>query len=150
MGGALPWLFSSLIIRAVGRAAGLIVQEVRQQFHIPGIMEGKVRPDYARVIGISTTAAQKELIPLAILCLLIPIVIGLVFQVEALGGFLAGIILSGQLLAVFMAIAGGAVMPLVMGAVNDAFGISAAMLVPFLSCLYILLLGLRSSREAQV
>jgi K(+)-stimulated pyrophosphate-energized sodium pump len=108
LGGALPWLFSSLIIRAVGRAAGLIVREVRQQFHIPGIMEGKKRPDYARVIGISTTAAQKELIPLAILCMLIPIVVGLIFQVEALGGFLAGIILSGQLLAVFMANAGGA------------------------------------------
>ena len=108
LGGALPWLFSSLIIRAVGRAAGLIVEEVRQQFHIPGIMEGKIRPDYARVIGISTTAAQKELIPLAVLCMLTPILIGLIFQVEALGGFLAGIILSGQLLAVFMANAGGA------------------------------------------
>jgi K(+)-stimulated pyrophosphate-energized sodium pump len=108
LGGALPWLFSSLIIRAVGRAAGLIVEEVRQQFHIPGIMEGKARPDYARVIGISTGAAQKELIPLAVLCMLTPIVVGLIFQVEALGGFLAGIILSGQLLAVFMANAGGA------------------------------------------
>jgi K(+)-stimulated pyrophosphate-energized sodium pump len=108
LGGALPWLFSSLIIRSVGRAAGLIVEEVRRQFHIPGLMEGKVRPDYARVVGISTAAAQKELIPLAILCVLTPIVIGLVFQVEALGGFLAGIILSGQLLAVFMANSGGA------------------------------------------
>jgi K(+)-stimulated pyrophosphate-energized sodium pump len=108
LGGALPWLFSSLIIRAVGRAAGLIVEEVRQQFHIPGIMEGRIRPDYARVIGISTAAAQKELIPLAVLCMLTPIVVGLIFQVEALGGFLAGIILSGQLLAVFMANAGGA------------------------------------------
>jgi K(+)-stimulated pyrophosphate-energized sodium pump len=98
LGGALPWLFSSLIIRSVSRAAGLIVEEVRRQFHIPGIMEGKVRPDYARVVGISTAAAQKELIPLAVLCVLIPIVIGLVFQVEAPGGFLAGIILSGQLL----------------------------------------------------
>jgi len=108
LGGALPWLFGSLIIRAVSRAAGLIVEEVRRQFHIPGLMEGKVQPDYARVVGISTAAAQKELIPLAILCVLLPIVIGFVFQVEALGGFLAGIILSGQLLAVFMANSGGA------------------------------------------
>jgi K(+)-stimulated pyrophosphate-energized sodium pump len=108
LGGALPWLFGSLIIRSVGRAAGLIVEEVRRQFHIPGLMEGKVRPDYARVVGISTAAAQKELIPLATLCVLTPIVIGLVFRVEALGGFLAGVILSGQLLAVFMANSGGA------------------------------------------
>jgi K(+)-stimulated pyrophosphate-energized sodium pump len=108
LGGALPWLFSSLIIRSVSRAASLIVEEVRRQFHIPGLMEGKVKPDYARVVGISTAAAQKELIPLAILCVLTPIVIGLIFQVEALGGFLAGIILSGQLLAVFMANSGGA------------------------------------------
>jgi K(+)-stimulated pyrophosphate-energized sodium pump len=84
------------------------VEEVRRQFHIPGLMEGKVKPDYARVVGISTAAAQKELIPLAIICVLTPIVIGLIFQVEALGGFLAGIILSGQLLAVFMANSGGA------------------------------------------
>jgi K(+)-stimulated pyrophosphate-energized sodium pump len=108
LGGALPWLFGSLIIRSVSRAASLIVEEVRRQFHIPGLMEGKVKPDYARVVGISTAAAQKELIPLAILCVLTPIIIGLIFQVEALGGFLAGIILSGQLLAVFMANSGGA------------------------------------------
>ena len=63
LGGALPWLFSSLSIRAVTRAAGLIVEEVRRQFRIPGLMEGKVQPDYARVVGISTEAAQKELIP---------------------------------------------------------------------------------------
>jgi K(+)-stimulated pyrophosphate-energized sodium pump len=108
LGGALPWLFGSLIIRSVSRAASLIVEEVRRQFHIPGLMEGKVRPDYARVVGISTAAAQKELIPLATLCVLTPIVIGLIFKAEALGGFLAGIILSGQLLAVFMANSGGA------------------------------------------
>jgi K(+)-stimulated pyrophosphate-energized sodium pump len=71
-------------------------------------MEGKVKPDYARVVGISTTAAQKELIPLAIISVLTPIAVGLILHVEALGGFLAGIILSGQLLAVFMANAGGA------------------------------------------
>jgi K(+)-stimulated pyrophosphate-energized sodium pump len=108
LGGALPWLFSSLSIRAVSRAAGLIVEEVRAQFRIPGIMEGKVVPDYARVVGISTGAAQKELVPLALISVLTPLAVGLILQVEALGGFLAGIILSGQLLAVFMANAGGA------------------------------------------
>jgi K(+)-stimulated pyrophosphate-energized sodium pump len=108
LGGALPWLFSSLSIKAVTRAAGLIVEEVRRQFRIPGIMEGTVQPDYARAVGISTTAAQKELIPLATIAVLMPLVIGLILGVEALGGFLAGIILSGQLLAVFMANTGGA------------------------------------------
>jgi K(+)-stimulated pyrophosphate-energized sodium pump len=108
LGGALPWLFSSLSIKAVSRAAGLIVEEVRRQFKIPGMMEGKVKPDYARAVGISTAAAQKELIPLAMISVLMPIAVGLILQVEALGGFLAGIILSGQLLAVFMANAGGA------------------------------------------
>jgi K(+)-stimulated pyrophosphate-energized sodium pump len=107
-GGALPWLFSSLSIRAVSRAAGKIVEEVRRQFKIPGIMEGTKQPDYAEVVGISTASAQKELIPLATISVLMPLVIGLVLQVEALGGFLAGIILSGQLLAVFMSNAGGA------------------------------------------
>lgn len=108
LGGALPWLFSSLSIRAVSRAAGMIVDEVRRQFKIPGIMEGTVKPDYAQVVGISTASAQKELIPLATISVLMPLVVGLVLQVEALGGFLAGIILSGQLLAVFMSNAGGA------------------------------------------
>ena len=108
LGGALPWLFSSLSIKAVTRAAGLIVEEVRRQFKIPGLMEGKVQPDYARVVGISTTAAQKELIPLAAISVLLPLAVGLILQVEALGGFLAGIIMSGQLLAVFMANTGGA------------------------------------------
>jgi K(+)-stimulated pyrophosphate-energized sodium pump len=108
IGGALPWLFSSLSIRAVSRAAGLIVEEVRRQFRIPGLMEGTVKPDYARAVEISTVAAQKELIPLATISVLTPIAVGLILQVEALGGFLAGIILSGQLLAVFMSNAGGA------------------------------------------
>ncbi len=108
LGGALPWLFSSLSIRAVSRAAGKIVEEVRRQFKIPGIMEGTKQPDYAEVVGISTASAQKELIPLATISVLMPLVIGLVLQVEALGGFLAGIILSGQLLAVWMSNTGGA------------------------------------------
>ncbi len=108
LGGALPWLFGSLSIRAVSRAAGLIVHEVRRQFKIPGLMEGKVKPDYAQVVGISTAAAQKELIPLATISVLTPLALGLMLGVEALAGFCAGIILSGQLLAVYMANAGGA------------------------------------------
>ncbi len=108
LGGALPWLFSSLSIRAVSRAAGEIVKEVRAQFRKPGIMEGTVTPDYARVVSISTQSAQKELIPLATIAVLLPLIVGMVLQVEALGGFLAGVILSGQLLAVFMANSGGA------------------------------------------
>jgi len=108
LGGALPWLFSSLSIRAVSRAAKLIVEEVRRQFRIPGVMEGKVVPDYRTVVTISTAAAQKELVPLAVIAMTVPIIVGLLLQVEALGGFLAGIIVSGQLLAVFMANAGGA------------------------------------------
>jgi K(+)-stimulated pyrophosphate-energized sodium pump len=108
LGGALPWLFSSLSIRAVSRAAKMIVEEVRRQFRIPRVMEGNVLPDYRNVVGISTAAAQKELIPLAVIAMSVPIIVGLLLQVEALGGFLAGIIVSGQLLAVFMANAGGA------------------------------------------
>jgi K(+)-stimulated pyrophosphate-energized sodium pump len=108
LGGALPWLFSSLSLKAVARAAGLIVEEVRRQCKIPGVMEGTCKPDYARAVDISTAAAQKELIPLAMIGVLMPIAVGLILQVEALGGFLAGIILSGQLLAVYMANAGGA------------------------------------------
>ena len=108
LGGALPWLFGSLSIRAVTRAAGEIVQEVRRQFRIPGIMEGKVLPDYARVVSISTGSAQKELIPLATISVIMPLLVGMVLGVEALGGFLAGVILSGQLLAVYMSNAGGA------------------------------------------
>jgi len=108
LGGALPWMFSSLSIRAVSRAAKLIVEEVRRQFRIPGVMEGKVPPDYRQVVSISTASAQKELVPLAVIAMITPIIVGLLLQVEALGGFLAGIIVSGQLLAVFMANAGGA------------------------------------------
>ncbi len=107
IGGALPWLFSSFAINAVSRAAALIVQEVRRQFK-GGVLEGKTKPDYTRAVGISTVAAQKELVILALLGIISPVVVGLAFGVEALGGFLAGIIVSGQLLAVFMSNAGGA------------------------------------------
>lgn len=107
IGGALPWLFSSFSIQAVSRAASLIVEEVRRQFRL-GVLDGKIKPDYRNAVAISTQAAQKELVSLALLTIITPILIGLVLQAEALGGFLAGIILSGQLLAVFMANAGGA------------------------------------------
>jgi K(+)-stimulated pyrophosphate-energized sodium pump len=107
IGGAVPWLFSSFAIQAVSRAASLIILEARRQFKL-GVLEGKVEPDYNQAVALSTEAAQKELIPLALLGVLTPIIVGMVLQVEALGGFLAGIILSGQLLAVFMNNAGGA------------------------------------------
>lgn len=107
IGAALPWLFSSFAIQAVTRAASLIVLEVRRQFKL-GVLEGKVKPDYRQAVSISTTAAQKELVTLALLGVVTPIVVGLLLQVEALGGFLVGIIASGQLLAVFLNNAGGA------------------------------------------
>jgi K(+)-stimulated pyrophosphate-energized sodium pump len=108
IGGAVPFLFSALTIRSVQRAASQIVNEVRRQFKIPGLMEGKVLPDYARAVSISTTAAQKELVSLGLIAVMVPLLVGFLLGVEALGGFLAGIILSGQLMAVFQANAGGA------------------------------------------
>ena len=107
IGGALPFLFSSFAIQAVRRGASAIVEEVRRQFRL-GVLEGKVKPDYQKAVDISTASAQKELVPLALLGVVTPIIVGLWLQVEALGGFLAGIIVSGQLLAVFMNNAGGA------------------------------------------
>src|SRR5215216_2253383 len=107
IGGALPWLFSSFAIQVVARAASLIVLEVRRQFKL-GVLDGKVKPDYAQAVAISTTAAQKELVSLALLGIVTPIVVGIFLHVEALGGFLAGIIVSGQLLAVFLNNSGGA------------------------------------------
>jgi len=108
VGGTIPWLFSSLTVNSVARAAGLIVEEVRRQFRIPGLLEGKVKPDYGQTVALCTTAAQRELVPLALIAVLSPIAVGLLLGVEALGGFLGGVILSGQLLAVFMATSGGA------------------------------------------
>jgi K(+)-stimulated pyrophosphate-energized sodium pump len=108
LGAALPWLFSADNIKAVTRAAGQMVMEVRRQFRIPGVLEGTVEPDYDRAVDISTTAAQKELISLATLTVSIPLIVALLFGTAALGGFLGGIIVSGQLLAVYMSNAGGA------------------------------------------
>ena len=109
IGGSIPFLFSSLLINAVGRAAFFVVNEVRWQFaNIKGIWEGTTDPDYAKVVTIVTSAAQKELLTPAILAIVSPIVIGFVFGLQALAGFLAGVILVGQLMAVFQSNAGGA------------------------------------------
>jgi K(+)-stimulated pyrophosphate-energized sodium pump len=108
LGGALPLLFSGLLIKAVNRAAGYIMAEVRRQLRIPAIMNREETPDYAKVVTISTRAAQSELIPLGLIAILTPIAVGLLLKEQALGGFLAGVIVSGQLQAVFMANAGGA------------------------------------------
>ncbi|HEY58753.1 MAG TPA: sodium-translocating pyrophosphatase [Anaerolineae bacterium] len=107
LGASIPMLFSSFAIQAVRRAASLIVEEVRRQFKL-GVLEGKIKPDYQRPVAISTTAALKELVALSVLGIFPPILVGLWLQVEALGGFLAGAIVAGQLLAVFMNNAGGA------------------------------------------
>lgn len=109
IGGAVPFLFSSLLIRAVGRAAFLVVNEVRRQFkEIKGLMAGKAKPESAKVVDICTTAALKELISPALLAILLPVAIGFLFKADGLGGFLAGVILVGQLMAVYLSNAGGA------------------------------------------
>ena len=108
IGGAVPFLFSSMLIRAVGRAAFLIVRECRNQFADKEIWAGTKKPDYGRVVDICTTTAQKELIGPGFLAIFTPILVGFLLGAYALGGFLAGMILVGQLLAVFMANAGGA------------------------------------------
>jgi K(+)-stimulated pyrophosphate-energized sodium pump len=108
IGGALIFLFSSLLIRSVNRAAFKMIAVVRRQFRIPGIMEGTVTPDYAEAVSISTQAAQRELLPIGIIAVLTPVVVGFLLGAPALGGFLGGIILTGQLMAVFMSNAGGA------------------------------------------
>ena len=108
LGGMLPFLFGGLLIKAVNRSAALIMSEVRRQLRIPAVWERRERPDYARAVEISTRAAQAELVPVGLIAVSAPIVVGLLLKEQALGGFLAGVILSGQLQAVFMANAGGA------------------------------------------
>jgi K(+)-stimulated pyrophosphate-energized sodium pump len=114
IGGAVPFLFSSFAIRAVSRAAVQLVEEVRRQFKtIPGIWDytgvgEKGKPDYARCVAISTTAAQRELLGPGLLAVFSPIFVGFWLGAYALGGFLAGCILVGQLMAVFMSNTGGA------------------------------------------
>ncbi len=107
IGGAVPFLFSSFAIKAVSRAAYQVVVEVRRQFHEhPGIMEYKERPDYRRCVDIVTATAQKELLSPGILAIFAPLLVGFGLGAGALGGFLGGAILTGQLLAVFMANSG--------------------------------------------
>jgi K(+)-stimulated pyrophosphate-energized sodium pump len=109
IGGSIPFLFSSLLINAVGRAAYYVVNEVRWQFaNVKGIWEGTTDPDYGKVVTIVTSAAQKELLTPALIAIVSPIVIGFVFGLMALAGFLAGVILVGQLMAVFQSNTGGA------------------------------------------
>ena len=108
IGGAVPFLFSSMLIRAVGRAAYLIVNECRVQFRDKEIWAGTKKPDYARVVDICTGSAQKELIGPAILGVFAPILVGYFLGPIGLAGFLGGSIVAGQLLASFMCNAGGA------------------------------------------
>jgi len=109
IGAMLPFIFSSLTMRAVGKAAYLIVEEVRRQFReIPGLMKGKAKPDYTKCVDISTKAAIKELILPGILAVFTPLVVGFVFGAEALGGLLAGAIITGVLLAITMTTTGAA------------------------------------------
>jgi len=103
-----PFLFSSMLLRAVSRAAFYIVKECRAQFRDIDIWQGNKKPDYGRVVDICTSTAQKELIGPGFLAIGTPILVGFLLGPYALGGFLAGTILVGQLLAVFMSNAGGA------------------------------------------
>ena len=107
LGALMPFIFSAFMMNAVGKAAIKMVEEVRRQFNtIKGIMEGKAKPDYGRCIAISTQAALKEMIVPSLIAILAPIAVGIVLGVEALGGFLAGAIATGFLMAVFQANAG--------------------------------------------
>ena len=109
LGALIPFLFSSLCMKAVGKAAFSIVEEVRRQFkEIKGIMEGKTEPDYARCVDIVTKASLKELIIPGIIAVLSPLLVGFILGKIALGGMLIGSILSGFLLALMLATGGGA------------------------------------------
>ncbi|HEX9968617.1 MAG TPA: sodium-translocating pyrophosphatase [Acidimicrobiales bacterium] len=108
IGGSVAFLFSALAIRAVGRTAGVVVQEVRRQFADGGIMAGTKRPDYGPVIDICTAASLRELATPALLAVLTPVIIGFGINFYALGAFLAAVILTGQLMANFLSNAGGA------------------------------------------
>jgi len=108
LGAALPFLFSSLTMKAVGKAAFEMVEEVRRQFRtIKGIMEGTTKPDYEKCIEISTHAALKQMILPTLIAIITPLVVGII-SLEALGGLLAGVLVSGFLMAIFLANSGGA------------------------------------------
>ena len=109
IGGMLPFLFSAMTMDAVGKAAFSMIEEVRRQFkEIPGIMEGKATPDYANCVDISTKSALKEMILPGLLAVVVPLAVGILLGPEALGGLLAGSLVTGVLMAIFMANAGGA------------------------------------------
>jgi len=109
VGGMIPFIFSSLCIAAVGRAAMAMVQEVRRQFkEIPGIMEYKARPEYEKCVAISTKASLREMMLPGAIALTTPVVVGFVFGPEVLGGLLAGVTVTGVLMGMFQNNAGGA------------------------------------------
>jgi K(+)-stimulated pyrophosphate-energized sodium pump len=109
LGGMLPFLFCSMTMRAVGRAAGKIVVEVRRQFkEIVGLMAGTAKPDYARCVSIATAAAQKEMVIPSLMAIIAPIAVGLLVGIKAEAGLLAGATVSGFVLAIMMANSGGA------------------------------------------
>ncbi|MCY6958976.1 sodium-translocating pyrophosphatase [Clostridium brassicae] len=109
LGAMLPFLFASMTMESVGKAANEMIEEVRRQFkEIPGLMEGKETPDYKKCVDISTAAALKEMILPGILAILVPIIIGILLGAEALGGLIGGAVSSGVLIAIFMANSGGA------------------------------------------
>jgi K(+)-stimulated pyrophosphate-energized sodium pump len=108
IGGSVAFMFSSLAIRAVGRTAAVVVQEVRRQFREKQIMEGIDKPDYGAVIDICTAASLRELATPALLAVLTPVIVGFGINYLALGAFLAAVILTGQLMANFLSNSGGA------------------------------------------
>ena len=109
VGAMIPFIFSALAISAVGRAAMAMVQEVRRQFReIPGIMEGTGRPEYEKCVAISTQAAIREMMLPGAIALIVPVLVGFTFGPEVLGGTLAGVTVSGVLMAMFQSNAGGA------------------------------------------
>ena len=109
VGGMIPVVFSAMAMKSVGKAAMKMVQEVRRQFReIPGIMEGTATPEYGKCVDISTKAALREMILPGLLTIITPIFIGLVFGAEPLGGYMAGVCVSGVMWAIFQNNAGGA------------------------------------------
>jgi K(+)-stimulated pyrophosphate-energized sodium pump len=109
LGGMLPFLFSSMAMKAVGIAAMDMIEEVRRQFReIPGLLEGKAKPDTARCVKISTEASLKRMVAPGALAILSPVIVGFGMGAEALGGMLAGVTVTGVLMALFMSNAGGA------------------------------------------